>query len=111
MRPNLIKSSLLLLSLGLVGCTTSGGGGTAGSGTAAAPAATGTVVAQGDMAGFCQNAAAAKYNTALENISTNTPVTRSFGLLIQGSVDTDTNTFGFDCRFDSTGAFLGLITQ
>jgi hypothetical protein len=63
------------------------------------------------MPEFCQNAAAAKYNAPLENITTNSPVTRSFGLLVLGSATTDTNTFGFDCRFDQTGAFLGLITQ
>ena len=106
MKPASIKSGLMLLSLALAGCST------AGSGTSAnAPPAAGTVVAQGDMPGVCQNAAAAKYNAPLENISTEDPVTRSFGLLIQGSVDTGTNTFGFDCRFSSSGAFLGLITK
>jgi hypothetical protein len=109
MKPASIKSGLMLLSLALAGCSTAGSGTSANAPTA--PAAAGTVVAQGDMPGVCQNAAAAKYNAPLENISTEDPVTRSFGLLIQGSVDTGTNTFGFDCRFSSSGAFLGLITQ
>ncbi len=105
-----IKSSLLLLSLGLAGCSTAGGG-SAGGSASPAPAATGTVVAQGDMPEFCQNAAASKYGVPLENISTETPVNRSFGLLVQGSVDGSNNSYGFDCRFDPGGAFLGLITQ
>jgi hypothetical protein len=109
MQPHTMKSALTLLSLCLAGCSTAGSGGS-GASASAAPAA-GTVVAQNDMPGVCQNAAAAKYNVPLENVSTETPVTRSFGLLIQGSVDGDTNTFGFDCRFSPAGAFLGLITQ
>ena len=109
MKTSTIKFGLILLSLGLAGCSTAGGGG-AGANAPAAPA-TGTVVAQGDMPEFCQNAAAAKYGASLEDVSTIAPVARSFGLLIQGSVDTDTNTFGFDCRFSPSGAFLGLITQ
>jgi hypothetical protein len=103
-----IKFGLMLLLLPLAGCSTAGSGTSANA--PAAPAA-GTVVAQSDMPEFCQNAAAAQYGTSLDNITTNTPVSRSFGLLIQGSVDTDTNTFGFDCRFGPNGAFLGLITQ
>lgn len=71
----------------------------------------GAVVAEGDMPEFCQNAAAAEYDVPLENITTNSPVQRDFGLLIEGSVDKMTNTFGFDCRFDQDGAYLGLITQ
>ena len=106
MKPGTIKFGLILLSLGLAGCSTAGSGGAG----ANAPAA-GTVVAQSDMPEFCQNAAAAKYGVSLDSITTNTPVTRSFGLLIQGSVDGDENTFGFDCRFSPTGAYLGLITQ
>ena len=109
MKPDINRIALMLLSLGLGACSTAGSGGT-GASASAVPAA-GTVVAQSDMPGVCQNAAATKYNVPLENVSTQTPVTRSFGLLIQGSVDSDTNTFGFDCRFDASGAFLGLITQ
>ena len=106
------RFGLMLLSLSLAGCSTAGSG-SPGANAAAAPA-TGTVVAQSDMPEFCQNAAAAKYaqyGVSLEDVSTIAPVARSFGLLIQGSVDTDTNTFGFDCRFSPSGAFLGLITQ
>lgn len=111
MKPDLIRSSLLLLSLGLAGCSTSGGGSSAGGAAPAPAAATGTVVAQSGMTEFCQSAAASKYGTDPDNITTNTPVPRSFGLLVEGSVDTDNNTYGFDCRFDPTGAFLGIITQ
>ncbi|MCO5063952.1 MAG: hypothetical protein M9924_05995 [Rhizobiaceae bacterium] len=105
MRANTNGVLLVLLSLGLVGCSTSGGGGVSG-----APA-TGTVVAQSDMPEFCQNAAVSKYGVSADSISTNSPMTRSFGTLVQGSVYKDTVTVGFDCRFDTKGAFLGVIEQ
>lgn len=73
--------------------------------------ASGTVVAQNDMPVFCQNAAASKYNAPLDNITTQSPVLRNFGVLIQGSALTDMNSFNFDCRFSANGAFLGLITH
>lgn len=112
MKPDTIRFGLILASLTLAGCSTAGSGGT--NANAPAAPATGTVVAQSDMPEFCQNAAAAKYaqyGVSLEDISTDTPVSRSFGLLILGSAQTDTNTFGFDCRFSPSGAFLGIITQ
>lgn len=102
------KLALALLSLGLAGCSTAGSG--SGENTSAVPAS-GTVVAQNDMPVFCQNAAASKYNAPLDNITTQSPVSRNFGFLIQGSALTDTNSFSFDCRFSGSGTFLGLITQ
>jgi len=103
-----VTSLLALLSLSLAGCSTAGGG--SGANVSAVPA-TGTVVAQSDMPAFCQNAAASKYNAPPDNITTQSPVARSSGLLIQGSAQTDMNSINFDCRFSASGAFLGLITQ
>lgn len=103
-----IRFGLLLLPLTVVGCSTAGSGTNTSTATTSA---IGTVVAQNDMPVFCQNAAANKYNAPLDNISTQSPQTRSFGLLFEGTVTTDTDTLSFDCRFSSTGAFLGLIAQ
>lgn len=103
-----IRFGLLLLPLSVVGCNTVGSGTNTSTATVSA---IGTVVAQTDMPAFCQNAAANRYNAPLDNISTQSPQTRSFGLLFEGTVTTDTNTLSFDCRFSSTGAFLGLIAQ
>lgn len=80
-------------------------------GVTATYAQTGTVVPEDDMPEFCQNAAAVEYEVPLENITTNSPVRREFGLLVEGTVDKMGSTFGFDCRFDPSGAYLGLITQ
>jgi len=80
-------------------------------GATAAYAQKGTVVPEDDMPEFCQNAAAVEYEVPLENITTNSPVRRDFGLLVEGTVDKMDSNFGFDCRFDQNGAYLGLITQ
>jgi hypothetical protein len=93
----------VILSLGIAGCSTAGGG------TAATPAA--GPVAQGDMTEFCQNAAASKFGAAPVNITTNPPIPRDSGLLVQGSVSTDTYPYNFDCRFDATGKFVDIIRQ
>lgn len=45
------------------------------------------------------------------NITTNPPVKRDFGLLVLGTVDGEEHDFGFDCRFDHNGGYLGLLTQ
>lgn len=102
------KIALVLLSLGLGGCSTAGSGSQA---VAPAVPATGTVVARSDMPTVCQNAAAAQYGAPPDNITTQSAVTRNSGLLIQGTAITDSNTINFDCRFSASGAFLGLITQ
>ena len=50
MKMSFFRSSLMLLSLSVVGCSTSGGGGSTMTGT-------GPAVAQDDMPEYCQNAA------------------------------------------------------
>ena len=60
------KIWLVLLPLILGACSTAGSG---NSGANTPAPATGTVVAQSDMPGVCQNAAASKYNEPLENIT------------------------------------------
>jgi hypothetical protein len=102
MKPNLVKSSLILLSLSVGGCTTNtpvGG---------QAPAAGGAVVARDDMPEYCQSAAASKWGATPGNISTDTAVPRSFGFLVEGTADTGQQTYIFNCRFDSSGAFIGI---
>lgn len=104
MNANPRKRALLVLSAGLAcyAMTLSG---------ALSTGEKGTVVEPGGMPEFYQNAAAEKYQTELENITTNNAESRDFGTLIVGSVDTDTNTFYFDCRFDHQNAFMGLLPE
>jgi len=101
MKLDLIKSSLMLLSLSVVGCSTAGGG-------SPTPAATGAVVAQDNMPEYCQNAASSQYGATPGNISTQSAVPRSFGFLVEGTADTGQRTYIFNCRFDSSGTFLGI---
>jgi hypothetical protein len=101
MKLDFLKSTLILLSLGIVGCNTAAPGG--GSATATA---TGAVVAQANMPEYCQNAAASQYGAG--NITTQSAVARSFGFLVEGTADTGLKTYIFNCRFDAKGAFLGI---
>jgi hypothetical protein len=102
MKLNFLKSSLMmLLLLTAAGCNTTGPGGSA-------PTATGPVVAQGNMPEYCQTAASKQYGATLGNITTVSPVRRSFGFLVTGTADTGQQTYIFNCRFDSRGSFLGI---
>ncbi len=92
-------------TLAIVGCVL------AGSGNAAEEAGVGTVVPQAEMTMFCQNAAAARFESQLDAITTDPPIEREGKLLVLGTVDnegTDRDA-GFDCRFEQNGAYLGII--
>jgi hypothetical protein len=107
MRRHLAKSCLLLLSLGLVGCTTNtpaGGGATTGAGT-------GPAVAQDAMPEYCQGAAATQYGATPGNITTESAVARDGVFLVEGTADTGQKTYAFNCRFDSSGGFIGVSEQ
>jgi hypothetical protein len=102
-----IKSCLLLLSLNLVGCTTNtpaGGGATTAVGT-------GPAIAQNAMPEYCQGAAATQYGATPGNITTESAVARGGGFLVEGTADTGQKTYGFNCRFDSSGNFMGISEQ
>ena len=99
MQVHFIKSCLLLLSFNLVACTTNtpaGGGGT------------GPAVAQDAMPEYCQGAAATQYGATPGNITTESAVARGGGFLVEGTADTGQKTYGFNCRFDSSGNFTGI---
>ena len=71
----------------------------------------GTVVPEGEMTMFCQNAAAAKFEVQLDAITTDPPVRREGKLLVLGTVDNEGSDrdAGFDCRFEANGAYIGII--
>jgi predicted small secreted protein len=104
MKLHLIKSSFVLLSLNLVGCTTN----TPAGGGAATAVGTGPAIAQTAMPEYCQGAAATQYGATSGNITTQAPVPRSFGSLVVGTADTGQKTYMFNCRFDSSGRFIGI---
>lgn len=83
----------------------------AGSGNAAEEPGLGTVVPEGEMTMFCQNAAAARFEVQLDAITTDPPISREGKLLVLGTVDSDDSdqNIGFDCRFEQNGAYLGII--
>ena len=91
----------MLLSLSMAGCNTTGPGGST-------TTATGPVVAQANMPEYCQTAASKQYGATLGNITTVSPVRRSFGFLVTGTADTGQQTYIFNCRFNSGGSFLGI---
>jgi hypothetical protein len=93
----------MLLTFAIVGNTM------AGSGNAAEESGLGTVVPEAEMTQFCQNAAAARFEVQLDAITTNPPITRDGRQLVLGTVDGEDHDYGFDCRFDGTGAYLGTI--
>ncbi len=97
------QSKVVLLTFAIVGSVM------AGSGIAAEEASLGTVVPEAEMPMFCQNAAAARFEVQLDAITTNPPVRRDGRLLVLGTVDGEDHDYGFDCRFDGTGAYLGTI--
>jgi hypothetical protein len=94
------QSKGMLLAVAIVSWT--------GSGNAQEP---GTVVPEGEMTMFCQNAAAAKFEVQLDAITTDPPIRREGKLLVLGTVDSDDNDRdgGFDCRFEENGAYIGII--
>ena len=96
------RSNSVLLAVAVAGCFM------AGSATAQAP---GTVVPEGEMTEFCQNAAAAKFEVQLDAITTDPPIRREGKLLVLGTVDNDDTDRegGFDCRFEENGAYIGII--
>ena len=97
------QSKGVLLTLAIVGCVM------AESGNAAEEPGLGTVVPEAGMTGFCQNAAAARFEVQLDAITTNPPIKREGKLLVLGTVDGDVRDIGFDCRFEQNGAYLGII--
>ena len=97
------QSKGVLLTLAIVSCLM------ARSGNAAEEPGLGTVVPEGEMTMFCQNAAAAKFEVQLDAITTNPPISREGKLLVLGTVDGENHDAGFDCRFEQNGAYLGII--
>jgi len=84
---------------------------TLGSGSAVEAAGAGTIVPQGDMPEFCQQAAAARYEVSLDAITTDPPIERDGKILVLGSVQNDDTdqAMGIDCRFEPNGAFIDII--
>ena len=99
------QSTGMLLALAIVGCVM------ARTGNAAEEPGLGTVVPEAEMTMFCQNAAAARFETQLDTITTDPPISREGKLLVLGTVDNEGNDrdAGFDCRFEQNGAYLGII--
>lgn len=97
------KSKWVLLTFAIVGSAV------AGSGNAAEETGLGTIVSEAEMTQFCQNAAAARFEVQLDAITTNPPITRDGRQLVLGTVDGEDHDYGFDCRFDGNGAYLGTI--
>jgi hypothetical protein len=97
------QSKGVLLTFAIVSCLV------ARSGNAAEEPGLGTVVPEGEMTMFCQNAAAAKFEVQLDAITTNPPISREGKLLVLGTVDGENHDAGFDCRFEQNGAYLGII--
>lgn len=93
----------MLLTLALAGCVM------AGSGNAAEEPGVGTVVPEAEMTVFCQNAAVARFEAQADDVTTDPPVRREGKLLVLGTVDGDVRDFGFDCRFEENGAYLGIF--
>ena len=99
------QSKGVLLTFAVVGCLM------ARNGNAAEEPGLGTVVPEGEMTMFCQNAAAARFEVQLDAITTDPPISREGKLLVLGTVDSDDSdqNIGFDCRFEQNGAYLGII--
>jgi hypothetical protein len=92
------------MAFAVIGCVAAGSAG------AEEPAA-GTIVPEGEMTEFCQNAAAERFRVQLDAITTNPPISRDGKLLVLGTVDdegTDRDG-GFDCRFEANGAYIDVI--
>jgi hypothetical protein len=107
MKLHVIKSSVMVLSLNLVACSTNT---PAGSGAATA-VGTGPAIAQDAMPEYCQGAAATQYGATPGNITTDSAVARDGGFLVEGTADTGQKTYAFNCRFDSSGSFIGISEQ
>ena len=104
MKLHLVKSSFVLLSLNLAACTTN----TPAGGGATTATLDGPAVTQDAMPEYCQNAAATQYGATAGNITTESAVARGGGFLVEGTADTGQKTYGFNCRFDSKGNFIGI---
>jgi len=104
MKRHIFKSSLLLLSLTVVGCNTAGG-------DSPVLSATGTVVTQANMPAYCQRAASSQYGAPFGNVTTNSAVARGSGFLVEGTADTGQKTYLFNCQFDSGRRFMGVSEQ
>ena len=96
------RSKGVLLAVAVAGCFMAQG---------AMAQAPGTVVPEGEMTEFCQNAAAAKFEVQLDAITTDPPIRREGKLLVLGTVDSDDTDrdAGFDCRFEENGAYIDII--
>jgi hypothetical protein len=84
---------------------------TLGGGNAVEAAGAGTIVPQGEMTEFCQQAAAARYEVSLDAITTDPPIERDGKILVLGTVQSDDTdqAMGIDCRFEPNGAFIDII--
>lgn len=103
MKSYLTTSTLVIVSLALGACTSSGGATSVG---------TGPVIDQNAMPETCQGAAATKYGISLGAISTNSPESVDGGYEVKGASDGDGVTGSsrvFNCRFDSSGRFIGVM--
>ena len=96
------QSKSLMLALAVAGCFAASGA------SAAEEPQVGTVVPEGEMTIFCQHAAEARFRADPDDVSTDPPVRREGKLLVLGTVDGDTHDYGFDCRFEENGTYLGL---
>lgn len=104
MKLHWVKSSFVLLSLNLAACTTN----TPAGGGATTATLDGPAVTQDAMPEYCQNAATTQYGATAGNITTESAVARGGGFLVEGTADTGQKTYGFNCRFDSKGNFIGI---
>ena len=82
---------------------------TVGSGSAFDEPGAGTIVPQGEMPEFCQNAVAARYEVSLDAITTDPPVEREGKIMVLGTVDGENHDLGINCRFEPNGAFIDII--
>ncbi|MCX7302981.1 MAG: hypothetical protein NTV73_01395 [Hyphomicrobiales bacterium] len=99
------QSKGVLLAVAIVGCVAARGA------NAAEEPGLGTIVPEGEMTMFCQNAAVARFEVQPDAITTDPPVRREGKLLVLGTVDTEDSDqdVGFDCRFEENGSYLGII--
>jgi hypothetical protein len=104
MKLDLVKPSLVLVSLSIVGCS-------ATAGDSPVLTATGAVVAQRNMPEYCQRAASSEYGVQFENVKTNGVVARGGGFLVKGTAATVQQTYRFTCQFDSGRRFMGVGGQ
>jgi hypothetical protein len=95
----------VLFSLNLVACTTNN----AVDGNATNLVGTGPAIAQAVMPEYCQGAVAKKFYVSLNSISTLPAAAADGGFEVKGNT-TEGDTRVFNCRFDSSGRFVGVMT-